>query len=336
MSKLEKEKQDSNLENKENNVELASNNVEEKVEDKGEFLEINRFDKDDPPVSETVESLRAKIKKLSKRSTRLSTISIIVVFLTLGVGFIFLGTNKILSTVMFGLAVVILIVFFIIIKKLAKPDVKGYVKEVSFLLDCYTFTNTEFSYLKYYKDAKIEYSEIADDSLYKDVGEIVSRNVVEGYFADKSIKLSEMAIFKKAKSRKRETNFIGKYLKYSNNLEFSGRIIIIKKNKEEIDKIDAIDDLILKQETDDLLIYCPKNIDYKKIINPKFITSLKTIKLDEYLLKETFVISAGKTSIYSSYSDEVITLPFNKPIDMKAVDKYRKDLLDSLNLIKLL
>ena len=98
-------------------VEVSEAPIEEKSEQKAEkknidaSILIEKPSKDEKPYGEVVEEERLKLVKLSRRSTRLSTISIILVLAVSITGLFLLNVNQIVAFVLMGVALVILIVF---------------------------------------------------------------------------------------------------------------------------------------------------------------------------------------------------------------------------------
>ena len=141
---------------------------------------------------------------------------------------------------------------------------------------------------------------------------------------------------RKMVGRKTENLFIGKYISYKNDLHFENRYIIRLKGEKEIDIPNDIDDLVVLEDNETLIIYGPEGHKYKEDLGKDFFNGLKDIKLNEELLSLSIVIWAGHSAAYLSYSDDVITLPFEKEYNKEPFDRYVSTQLNLLNALKTL
>ena len=308
---------------------------EKKVDETDSSILIEKPTAETRPYGEVVEEERKVITAANKKASRLSTLSIIIVMAFAIGGLVLLNFQQILAFVMMGLAIVTLIVFSIIIKRAARPDVKGYIVKASTAINQYVFSDTRFSEVKYDPTDKIELKDVVNDGAYLDVKRVASRNVVEGLFEGRSFKVCETAFFKQGQGRKEEPIFIGKYITLPNNLHFEGRIVLVKKGPVDTDLPDALEDLF-KIENDDFFFAYGSNENSLKELDKKFIKAIKEFDVSAHLMNLTIVIWAGKTIIYASYDDATITLPFYEKYQEDSAVQYRDNLVKLLEASHLL
>ena len=303
-----------------------------------EPVELTPFDSDEEPYDVQVEALRQEIFKQNKKSSGLSMISMIVVFLLCAVGFFFMSQKDLMlyAYITLGVALAALITFSIIIKRVVQPDYKSYIRKSCTLINRYVFNSNELSKCTYDDKAKIEFSEICSDGVYKDIKEAVSRNVVEGYYNGRSFKAAELGIYKAVVKRQKPTAFVGKYLTLPNDLHFTDRIVIVSTGENAVDIPDGLDGLEAVTEEKDFKVFAPKGCKVKEVLPSKFISKIKSIDIKDHLWTLTVVIWAGRTIVYASYDDESVTLPLANKINTTCYSQYKADLLAELEALGLL
>lgn len=288
-------------------------------------ISLEPFADGEKKYCEQIEEMRSAIAKQNKKSALISTISIFVVFAFCIAGFILMTINPIISYIILGVAIVALIILTVVVKRICSPDLKGYVKSASTLVNRYLFSEQPFSDCTYDYDKKIEFSEICQDGIYKDIKECVSRDVVEGKYKGHSFKVAELGIYKAPVGRQKPTSFVGKYLTLFNDCHFVDRIILVSKGETEIDTPDGLEDLTKVFEEDKFSIYAPAGCKWEDIASRKLVKAIRDIKVENHLLTLCVSIWAGRTIVYSSYDDEAVTLPFNNPVDETCFDQYKSD-----------
>ena len=297
-------------------------------------IEIQKPAADAKPYGEVVEEERAKVLAQNKLSSRLSTISIIVVLALAVTGIILLNMVPILSYVLMGVAVVALIVFSIVIRRIARPDVQGYIVKASTAINEFTFADNRFSEVKYDPPDKLLLEDVSKDGAFSDLVRVASRNVVEGLYKGNSFKVCETAFFK-LNGKKQMPVFIGKYLSTTNDLHFEGRIILISKGDTDADIPDGLGDLQQVDNEGKFFVYAPDEKAYKNL-NAKFIKAIKAINVTKHLMNLTVIIWAGRTIVYASYDDPTITLPFYEKYQPDTAVDYKNNLIELLEAIELL
>lgn len=298
-------------------------------------IEINKPSADGKPYYEVIEEARLKVMSEQKKSSRLSTISLILV-LALAIGGIFLlQVNAIVSYVMMGVAILTLIVFSIIIRRIARPDVQGYIVTASSAVNEFTFADNRFTTVKYDPSDKLQLEEVSSDGAFLDLVRTASRNVCEGYFEGRSFKVCETAFFKAPQGRKQMPVFIGKYLSLTNNLHFEGRIVFVSKGETDADIPDGLGDLLQVENEGKFFAYAPSESIYNEL-DKKFIKAIKDIEVKNHLMNLTVILWAGRTIIYASYDDATITLPFYEKYQEDTAVQYRENLISFLEAAQLI
>ena len=311
-------------------VEEQPTQVEEvKPVEESKAVDIAKPSTDSKPYAEVVEEERNKVVSQNKLSSRLSTVSILVVLALSITGIFLLQVVPVVSYVLMGVAVVSLITFSIVIKRIVKPDVQGYIVRASNAINEYVFADNRFQNMKYDPTDKLQLEDIANDGAFEGLVRVASRNVCEGTFEDRSFKVCETAFFKAPQGRRQVPAFIGKYIALTNNLHFEGRVIIISKGETDADIPDGIADLVQLDANEKFFIYGP-NENALKEIDKKFIKAIKDIEVKGHFMNLTVILWAGRTIIYASYDDPTITLPFYEKYQEDTAVKYRENLVDIL------
>ena len=191
--------------------EVVNEPKEEPVEEDTAIL-INKPDPEGKPYGEVVEEERTKVIAQNKKSQRLSTISIIAVLACSVTGLFLLSISPIVAYILMGVSLVVLIVFSIVIHRVAKPDVQGYIVKASTAINEFTFADNRFAHVKYDPSDKLQLEDVSSDGAFSDLVRVASRNLVEGDYEGRSFKVCEAAFFKTPQGKKQIPVFIGKYL----------------------------------------------------------------------------------------------------------------------------
>jgi len=306
----------------------------ESIEAPSDVLKIEKPNPDNPPYNEAIEVERKAILAAEKKSRLRSTISL---FIVLGCGIAaiaLLSVNQIISYVLLGVAIVALLIPFFLNKKSSNaPDVKGYITKANYQIDTYLYSKTEFSDVTMNPTEKIDLGEVIADGIYNGIINISSRNVVRGLYKGVGFTAAEMALFKVKTNTKSQTYFVGKYLMVPNNLHFEGRFVLLRENIEPAKKMDspnALDDLVVLFQEDGFAVYGPEGADYTKYIPASVIRSFKEMSINKLLVNNILIVWAGRSILYSSYDDKVISLPFYEPLDTEALASFKNDLETSI------
>ena len=298
-------------------------------------IAINKPSTDGKPYYEVVEGERQSIMAQQKKSSRLSTISVVLVLVFAVTGIFLLQVNPIISYVLMGVALATLITFSIIIRRVARPDIQGYIVKASTAINEFTFADNRFTDVKYDPSDKLLLEDVSSDGAFLDLVRTASRNVVEGYYEGRSFKVCEAAFFKTPQGKKQIPVFIGKYLSMTNNLHFEGRIVLVSKGEQDADIPDGLGDLLQVENEGKFFAYAPSESAYKEL-DKKFIKAIKDIEVKQHLMNLTVIIWAGRTIVYASYDDATITLPFYEKYQEGTAVQYRENLIQILEAIQLI
>lgn len=296
---------------------------------------------DERPYEEIVESARLDFVKVYNKNRRISYIMMAVVML-IAVGSVVLVTQKamgfkIAGWSLIGAAVIGMLVFYIVTKNRLPNKTQEYIKLVNKIINGHNYIDKDVKDAATDEKEKLDLAEIIVDGLYKDLGNIASRNVIHGKYKEHSFVAGDLGLYNNAQGRRRTSVFVGKYISMQNSLHFTDHFIINIKGKDNpVDLPTATENLVTLLEEDNLIIYGPKDGDYKKALGTKLIPALRKIELDENLLNLNFVFWAGHSTAYLSYADEIMTLPFQNKFTGVANNKYRKDLYDILAAFELI
>ena len=311
--------------------------VEEKKEEESldSAIAIEKPSEGEEPYDVVVEKERNQIIAQSKKGNLLSTISIIIVLAFSIAGIFTLTSIPALAYSLMGAAVVTLIVFSILTRRVARPDVKTYIVNASAAINKYTFADNRFSDVFYDPSDKLELGDVASDGVYVGLVRTASRNICEGKYEDRSFKVCECALFNPNQGRKQDPAFIGKYLRTTNDLHFEGKILIISKGEKDVDLPNDLEGLQQVVNEEKFFVYAN---DEKaiKALDKDFIKRIKSISVSNHLLNLTVVIWSGRSIVYASYDDATITLPFYEKYQADTAVQYRDNLIEFLDALKLL
>ena len=272
-----------------------------------------------------IEENRANLFKEYKKTRTISNILMAVIALVLVGCFIMISNNnqvvQIIGYSLGGASVVGMIVYHLVSKNKFPNKTKEYINLVTKSLNDRAF-NGDFKDLVASNDDKLEIPEITSDGVYTNINAIASRNIVKAKLFDRSILVSDLALYEQA-GRNRTTHFVGKYISYPNDLVFEGTYVFIRKNMEKsIDDANGISSLSLLLEEDGFYIYGQENSNYKDVFSKKVIDTLKSLTLNDNLLNINIVFWGGHSACYLSYSDAIIALPFDKEFNKEAFEGY--------------
>lgn len=299
-------------------------------------IKIERPEAGDPNFFHVVEGERLLLHSSDKKSKLISRITMIFI-LGFGIASVaLLNVNQMLCYIFLGCAVATLVVSLIITKRIARPDVKGYVKRVNIAFDRHIFDYTEYSDVYFEPNIKLQLNEVMQDGVYKDMSDIVSRNYVEGKFNGASFFATEGALFTGDNRKTRRTMFVGKYVSTRNDLHFEGRYVFVLKGAEDVDQLNAVEDLEVQFDENKKAIYGPKGRAFKSELDKEFVKRILKIETNSHLLQCVVVVSAGRSVAYLSYDDETMTLPYAQPFKASGIDKFKDDLYNLLGAFELL
>lgn len=312
-------------------------NMSKKIE---EPIDINKIDKEieqvesietiesDLPFKESIEKERVALYERYVKQKRISNIiMLITVVLVIGCFILISQQNPALMItgyVLAGLVIVGMIVYYVLTRNKLPDATKTYIKFITTRFNAHNYDSPEFTDVKCDHDEKLELADFISDKVHLNPNQVTSRNVVRGKYNGHNFLCADAALYS-GSGKTRNTQFVGKYLTIGNDLHFEGRIVLVSKLKEgAVDLPTAIDDLVKLNEDELFEIYGAEGVDYNAVLGKDFISLIKKIVPAETLLNLVVVVWAGRTSIYASYSDPVMVLPFEKEFNAEAMDVFKK------------
>ncbi len=294
---------------------------------------------EDRDFGEVIEEARQEIQKKYSKNRRVSNIVTFISVAFIVVAFILIVQStawmQYVGYGVGGATLIFMIVWYFVNRNKLPRAVKEYVKVVTKTLNGHAFRNTEFSELKSDPNDKLQLTDILADGVYKDATSIASRNVITGEYAKRSFSIGDVAM-RTGSGKKTENIFFGKYITYVNDLHFEGRYVIVSKGAQELDLPNALEDLVVLEEDEKFLIYGPEGRTYKKELGTKVVPLLKQIKVDDPLLNLVVCLWAGHSAAYLSYTDAIISLPFEKEYNKEPFDSYVSEQNQIMNALKTL
>ena len=300
---------------------------------------IEKPSKDQPDYGEAIEAARLDFTKKYRAGRRNSYIAMGVVMTIAIAAVVCITFNnmalKIVGWSLVGSAVVGMLIFYILTRNSLPKATKDYIQVVNDQMNMRNFSDTRFSEVSTDKNEKIELSDPISDGIYKDLNNIASRNVINGKFDGRTFKVGDMGLYT-GQGRARGSAFVGKYFTFVNDLHFEGRYILVSKGKAPVDLPTDIDDLAVLEDKDSFAIYGKEGNKASSDLTQKFIDKIKGIKVENHLLNLNVVVWGGHTSVFASFDDQIMTLPYEKEYDKEPNEQYAKVLLSIFDALSLL
>lgn len=317
--------------------------VEEKKEDINRLLssqsKIEKPSKDQPEYNVAIEEARLAFTKKYKAGRRNSYIAMGIVLAVAVASVICITFNnmvlRIVGWSLVGSAVVGMLIFYILTRNSLPKATKEYIDVVNNQLNMRNFSDNRFSEVSTDKNEKLELSDPISDAIYKDLNNIASRNVINGKFDGRTFKLGDMGVYT-GQGRARGSAFVGKYINFVNDLHFEGRYIIVSKGQAPVDLPTDIDDLVILEEKGDFMIYGKEGNKPSSDLSQKFVDKIKAIKIENHLLNLNVVVWGGHSSVYASFDDQIMTLPYEREYDKEPNEQYAKVVLSLFDALSLL
>ena len=321
--------------------------VEEAVENKQ--LDMNEILPGASPVEKPVEGSLSYDKVIEearlafmgkyKAGRRNSYIAMAVVLALAVTSVIFITMEgmvfKIIGWSCVGTALLGMIIFYILTKNNLPRATKEYIAVVNEQLNCRNFSDTRYSEVSTDSSEKIELSEPVSDGIYQGLNNIASRNVINGKFDGRTFKVADMGVYT-GQGRQRASAFVGKYFTYTNDLHFESRYIIVHKGETPVDLPSDLEDLVPLIDEGNFIIYGKEGNKPVGDLSQKFIDKIKAVKIENHLLNLNVVIWSGRTTVYASYDDQIMALPYEKQFNKEPNEQYAKDLLAVYSALALL
>lgn len=313
-----------NLSNQENIKPIDIENVD--------IFEINKAINFDTFESD-IESERQKVYANYKKAKLISNIMMGIVVAFIIAGIIMWTQNndvlKVLGYVFLGLGVVTMLVFYVFNRNRTPGMIRKYMNLVSDKFNSYLYHDDKFEHASMNPNEKIDTATISADRCYVGVASCGSRNVVRGKFKDHPFIVGDVSCAGLNDKNKQVDLFVGKYLSFDNNYKFDGRIIInmCLKGEKVYDLPNDTFELEKLFHEDQITIWANPGLDYKSIVDDKFLSILKQIKVAEekHLVNLNIVIWGGHSAVYLSYDNSLMSFPFEHSFTKKPIEQFKKD-----------
>ena len=279
-----------------------------------------------------IEDARQDLYKSYAKSRRISNILMFVVVAAIcGIMFLIINNEQVLKIIGYSLAgalVVGMVLYYVLTRKKLPNKIKNYVPFVMKTLNERMFSTPEFSEIKNDPEEKLQMDDLVGDGVYAEANNINSRNIVRGAFNGHHFLYAEAALTRPAQKKQQVPPlFVGRYISVPNQMKFDGRFVFNLKNpKQPLDLPNAVSDLTVLEEKEELVVYGPENANYHEAINNKMLSQFKKLKIEGHLLNVNVVIWGGHTAVYLSYDDSILSVPFDKPFEKDGFEKSLDDL----------
>ena len=289
--------------------------------------------------SEKLEAQRQDFYKTYNGQRRLSNILLPIAGLLMAGSFIlFLGVKeqwgKINGGCLIGTNLVGMILFFIFTRNKLPNKSKEYIRNFALLSDNYVFSSQDIKNARVLLKKRYAIADFVPDRVYKDCIDIASRNIVEFEYKEHFVNVGELALYKQgAKRNQRALLFVGKYMSFSNEYHFEDRYIINISSSKQTDLPNDIEDLVALKQQNQFAIYGKEGANPEKDLSKEIINNLKEINCGGALLNVNIVLWAGRTAVYLSYDDGIVSIPLDKKLNSGAFVQLRKNILDILEIL---
>ena len=317
-----------NLEEKEQKVEEAPVEAAPQEEKPNEnLIKIGKPNEDEEAYDAVIEKERASLYGDYNKSRKYSNIITVAVLVVALAGMILAFQENMILTIigwaLIGVTIIGMLVYYFVNRNKFPNKTREYIKTITRLINEQNFKNEAFNEVVTDPTEKFDISSIIGDGVYSEVASAQSRNIVRGKYNEKEFMYAEVALFKKAATKKDGPMFVGKYISVPNKLEMRNRIVInIKNGEKAVDLPNAVSDLTKVVETPTLDVYGLKETKPELVVGKKFYESfVNEFALKDSLVNVNLVVWAGRTAIYLSYDDAAMGLPFDKPFNKEAYEQ---------------
>lgn len=288
-----------------------------------------------------IEEKRAPLYQRFLSSRKISNILTFVILIAAVGGMILIPNEalwmKILGWCLIGAGLAGMICFYFFSKKRFDVGTREYIDFVNATLNHETFSDPNFTDIEV-TDGKLEIENFAGNGVYSEIVRVASRNVINGKYCDIPFKFAEAALFKKPEGKKGpvSASFVGKFFEVENTIKFGGNIVINISREQPVDAPNGLGDKTALYTDDGLTIYGIEGTEFRDVIGEEFVGKIRKIKAENHLLNLAISIWEGHTFVFMSYDDDVIALPFDKPLKPEAFLSFVGDLKKVFETIKLL
>ncbi len=286
-----------------------------------------------------VEESRSEFYKAYSKQRKLSNILMPVVGLLMAGCFVLLMVVRelwayVVGGSVMGATLVGMFIFYIVTRKKLPDLSRKYLESFAVASNSYVSSINGASNQRLYFKKRYSVADFIPDRVYKDIVDIASRNVVMFDYKEHSVEMGEVALYKQGEKRhQKQLLFVGRHLSFVNDYHFEDRYIIRISGKDNVDAPTDIEDLVVLKEQNKFSIYGKDGAKFEKDLGKDVINNLMSIECGSSLLNVNIVLWAGRTSIYFSYDDAIVSIPLEKEVKKEAYKLLKKNVTDALEIL---
>lgn len=309
------------------------------MEEKQEVVET--LIEETKPIDVLIEEKRVPLYKEYTTSRKVSNIMTFAILVIAIAGMVLItGQQKwmpILGWCIIAAGVIGMILFYFLSKKKFDENTKDYIAFINETLNKKAFEDKKYKNIQNIPE-KLEVNDLASNGVYANIVRVASRNKIKGEFDGIRFTFAEAAIFKKGDKKQTPAvaAFIGKCFEATNDLKFEGNVVINISRAEPVDAPNAIEGRAKLYEQGNVCVYGDEGFNFREVIGEEFFGNFKKIEVTGHLLNLAISIWGGRTFVFMSYDDEVIAMPFDKPLNPEAFNDYVAELKKVFTTVKLL
>ena len=310
------------------------------VEENKPSLNIYTLNKGlEKPLDEIIEEERKNLYKYYTNITRRNNIIMFISVALFIAAFVFLFQNTtwgmIAGWCVVGLTVVGMVIYHILTRNQYPRMSKHYFNTFWTKTNDYTFESPKFTECYVDFSEKYQLADVAGDRVYKDIIDIASRNLVHGKFEGKEFTFGELAFYKPgARKHSREVIFVGRHIALENKLALAeGRFLVNLRAEKELDLPNDIDDMVELIRDGNFVVYGLEGSDAVKALGKDLLDSLRRIKVVDALVNVNIIFWSGRTSVYLSYDDSIVAIPFKESFNMEAYKQLKRNVEDIFDIV---
>lgn len=365
--KLDKNEVDnSNEDAKSEGIEVEQNIVEKEEKTvKNEFIELPECP-ENFVCEDYVNEKRKTFDDIMKSSRRSSTITMVISVALLILGFVLntsLDTSLAwISYVIFGIALVVIIVSFVFSSRGRKKiygSVDNYVRDVIIGVDQYAFDQRGLTQVSVSPKGKADLQDIVDSHYFETINNFNSRNLIKGLYNGKEIKVAELAVRipyqkpldkvegdnqdDKPVSKKKKTatptesfGIFGKYFSLPVKAKEDESFILLLRGPNAClpTYLDGYKEMTISDLNSAYLSWAINEEKARKLLSDeKLIEVLNGFSPNESL--ENVIVSFNEKGlkVCLNYNESVMEIPMQKPVEGKPFETYKNDVRRVLDIV---
>jgi len=344
----------------------TDNSQKDSPETNDEFIDLPECP-EDFVCENYVNEKRKTFDDIMKSSRRSSTVTMIISVGLLILGFVLNTTLDSslawISYVIFGLALVVIIVSFVFSSRGRKKiysSVDNYVKDVIFGVDQYVFDQTGLTQMKVSPKGKAKLEDIVDAHYFDTINNFNSRNIVKGLYKNKPIHVSELAVRipyqkpldkledgssnqaapaakkKNIKTPSESFGIFGKYFSLPVKADDEESFILLLRGPNAClpTYLDGYKEITISDLNAAYLCWGKNEERVQKLFdNEKLIEVLNGFSPNASLENVMISFNTKGLKVCLNYNESVMEIPMQKPVEGKPFETYKNDVRRVLDLV---